>query len=239
MYSQNRLPNRQPAFSGVCDASPIVGAYIPIAVSFGLVSVQSGFSIFETVMVSILVYAGPSQFLFVAMVVSGAPLWLVVAMTILINMRYVVYGPNLAPHLPSSRWWPLLMHGLTDQIFALAHTRLPQLQSSERIGWFTGAMLFAWLGWISGTVLGAVAGEEMIRSWPLMVEVMPFTLPALFLVLLAPRFDSRIWGIALSSTIVLAFAMKTLGFAHAAIPVAAICGAFLFQMIRITPKFEQ
>ncbi|MFP3979019.1 hypothetical protein [Marinobacter sp. KMM 10035] len=35
--------------------------------------------------------------------------------------------PNLAPWLTGNRWWFWLMHGLTDQVFALAHTRLAAL----------------------------------------------------------------------------------------------------------------
>lgn len=216
---------------GTRDALPLLGGYIPVAISFGLVAIQSGFTVWATIAISTLVYAGASQFLFVAMVASGAPLWAVTLMTILINARHVVYGPNLAPQLPASRWWPWLMHGLTDQIFALAHTRLAQLPAAERVGWFTGAALLAWFSWVGGTAVGAIAGEELTARWPLLGEVLPFALPALFLVLLAPRFTSRAWGIALGATIVLAFALKVAGLPNAAIPLAAVAGAILFHLL--------
>ena len=79
-------------------------------------------------------------------------------MTLLLNVRHAVYGPNLAPWLDRSRWWLVLMHGLTDQVFALAHHRLPQLPEAQRLGWFTGAALLAWTSWILGTLLGALLG---------------------------------------------------------------------------------
>lgn len=123
---------------GVKDAIPLLGGYIPVAISFGLISVQSGFSVLETILISTFIYAGASQFLFVAMAASGAPLWLVVIMTLLINARHIVYGPNLSPYLNHDKKWLPLMHGLTDQIFALAHARLPQLPEHARIGWYTG-----------------------------------------------------------------------------------------------------
>lgn len=232
MSSQIALRGNSPWLLGAREAIPLLGGYIPVAISFGLIAVQAGFSVWEAVIISTLVYAGASQFLFVAMVASGTPLWLVVVMTLLINARHVVYGPNLAPWLPASRWWPWLMHGLTDQIFALAHTRLPQLATSERLGWFTGAMLLAWLSWIGGTALGAMAGEELTERWPLLGDVMPFALPTLFLVLLAPRFNSRLWSITLGATIVVALLLKVNGLTNAAIPLAAICGALLFYAIR-------
>jgi len=228
--------NNSPATSswllGAKDALPLLGGYIPVAISFGLISVQAGFSALESTLISALIYAGASQFLFIAMVASGAPLWLVVLMTLLINARHVVYGPNLAPYLPPGRCWPWLMHGLTDQIFALAHSRLPTLPAAARVGWYTAAALVAWLSWIAGTALGAVAGAQITQRWPLLGEVMPFALPALFLVLLAPRFTSTIWSLTLGCTISVAMLLKLLGISNGAIPLAALAGVALFYLLQ-------
>ncbi|WP_169566756.1 AzlC family ABC transporter permease [Sneathiella limimaris] len=236
MTSEDLSLPRPPVLTGVYDAFPLLGGYIPVAISFGLISTQSGFGILETILISALIYAGASQFLFVAMISAGAPLWLVISMTLLINARHVVYAPNLAIYLPQNRWWPWLMHGLTDQIFALALTRMAKIPEHTRIGWYTGAALLAWLSWIFGTALGAIAGEELTTRWPLLGEVMPFALPALFLVLIAPRFTSRIWVITLSATITLAFALKLFGYVNAAIPLAAISGAGIYYLIQKLEK---
>jgi 4-azaleucine resistance transporter AzlC len=220
-----------PWLMGIRDATPLLGGYIPVAISFGLVATQANFSVLESTLISLLIYAGASQFLLVAMVASGASLWLASLMTLLINVRHIVYAPNLLPWLtPSKQWWPL-MHGLTDQVFALAHTRLPQLPENQRMSWFTGASLLAWSSWVIGTVIGAVAGEELTKQWPLLGEVMPFALPALFLVLLAPRFTSKPWVLGLATTIVCALTLTLLEFTNAAIPCAALCGAITYIII--------
>ncbi|SEA51476.1 AzlC family ABC transporter permease [Alkalimonas amylolytica] len=216
--------------TGAREATPLLGGYIPVAISFGMVAVQAGFSVWHTILISTLIYAGASQFLFVAMVAAGAPWSLVVVMTLLINARHVVYGPSIAPWLPKSRWWPFLSHGLTDQIFALALSRLPQLPAGQRLGWYSGAMLLAWFSWVAGTAAGAIAGEELSRHWPLLGEIMPFALPALFLVLLAPRFTSRSWSIALGCTIGVAMVLTLYGFTNASIPLAAASGALCFYL---------
>jgi 4-azaleucine resistance transporter AzlC len=217
---------------GIREAIPLLGGYIPVAISFGLISTQAGFSTAETMAISTLIYAGASQFLFVGMAASGSPLWLTVAMTLLINVRHVVYAPNIAPWLPRSRWWPWLMHGLTDQVFALAHSRLPQLPESQRVGWFFGAAMLAWLSWIAGSLLGAVGGEWLTSRWPLLGEVMPFALPALFLVLIVPRFTSRRWAAALSVSVAAALVCTLVGLTNIGIPLAAACGALCFYMVR-------
>lgn len=220
---------------GVKDAIPLLGGYIPVAISFGLISVQSGFSVLETILISTFIYAGASQFLFVAMVASGAPLWLVIIMTLLINARHVVYGPNLSPYLNHDKKWLPLMHGLTDQIFALAHARLPKLPEQARLGWYTGAAMLAWLSWIAGTALGAIAGEELTQRWPLINDVLPFALPALFFVLIIPRCNNRLWTLTIALSAVTAVILKMLGYPNVAIPLAAMSGAVLFYALKNQP----
>lgn len=224
---------------GVKDALPLLGGYIPVAMSFGLVATQAGFSVLQACLISGLVYAGASQFLFVAMVASGAPLWLVVAMTLLINARHLVYAPNIAPYIPNGRYWLLLMHGLTDQLFALSHSRMPQLNAQARLPWYIAAASIAWLSWVGGTWLGAVAGSEISSRWPLLAQVFPFALPALFIVLLAPKFTDRPWAISLALTIVLALLIKVLGFANAAVVMAASCGTVLYLWQQRHPSLNR
>lgn len=225
---------------GVREAIPLLGGYIPVSLSFGVVATQAGFGMWEAAAISALIYAGASQFLFVGMVAAGSPLWLVVAMTLLINVRHVVYGPNLASWLPRSRHWPWLMHGLTDQVFALALTRLPQLAAPERFGWFVGASLLAWGVWIVGTMVGATAGEALTARWPLLGEVMPFALPALFLIMVAPRFTDKRWAVAMGCTILAALSLTLVGWSNLAIPLAAACGALCFYTLKFqTRRCEQ
>lgn len=228
------LSSRTPAWiQGMRDATPLLGGYIPVAISFGIIATQANFSVWEATAISALIYAGASQFLMVAMLASGASMWLVVVMTLLINARHVVYAPNLTPLLPAGRRWIALMHGLTDQVFALAHHRLPDVPLEQRQGWYTGAAILAWSSWVLGTMLGAVAGASLTQQWPLLGEVMPFALPALFLVLIAPRFNSVLWVIVLVITIAMALILALLQFTNAAIPVAAASGALAYYALNI------
>lgn len=230
----SRTTERSSFWLGIRDAIPLLGGYIPVGMSFGLIAVQSGFSLWESIIISTVLYAGASQFLFVAMYAAGAPLWLVISMTLLINARHLVYGPNIAPWVTNSRWWPWLMHGLTDQIFALAHTRLPEIDESQRVAWFAGAALLAWLSWILGTAIGGIAGAELIQRWPMLESVLPFALPAMFIVLLAPRFASRLWLLCLLATMFVAAACTLLAWNNAAIPLGALCGVVLFYLLKST-----
>lgn len=231
MTTSTKAVSRSGWQRGLLDALPLLGGYIPVAISFGLIASQAGFSALEATLISLFIYAGASQFLLVAMVASGAPLWLAVSMTMLVNVRHVVYAPNLVPHLSQSRAWPWLMHGLTDQIFALAHTRLAQLDDRDKVSWYTAASLLAWASWVLGTTLGAITGDTLTQQWPLMDAVMPFALPALFLVLLAPRFSDRLWFFTLSVTIFSAMLLAMTVVKNAAIPLAALAGGLTFYLL--------
>lgn len=233
----NASTQRSGLKQGILDGLPLLGGYIPVAISFGVIAVQAGFSTLEATLISVFIYAGASQFLLVAMVASGSPLWLAVCMTLLVNVRHVVYAPNLALHLTQSKAWPWLMHGLTDQIFALAHTRLPSMEESKKVDWFKGVSMVAWLSWILGTTLGGIAGDSLTQKWPVLDSVMPFALPALFLVLLAPKFANKVWSITLLVTMVSALFIALSTFKNAAIPLAALMGALTFYLL--TTRFDR
>lgn len=221
-----------PFLNGIREALPLLGSYLPIAMSFGLIAIQTGFSAWEAVFISTVIYAGGSQFLFVGMIASGAPLWLVVTLSLLINARHMVYGPNIAPWVTDSRWWPWLVHGLTDQVFAMAYNRMPDIPEAERVGWFSGVMITAWAGWITGTAVGALGGEQLMSQWPLFGEVAAFALPALLLVLLAPLVTSFQWLVSLCFTTMAAIVMALTGYANLAIPLSALLGAACFYAMK-------
>lgn len=217
--------------TGAREALPLLSGYLPVALSFGLVATQAGFSPVEATTLSLLIYAGASQFLFVGMIASGAPLWLTVVMTLLINARHAIYSISLAPWVTQGRRWPWLMHGLTDQVFALAHYRLPLLDDKDRMSWFSGTAIVAWMGWAGGTLLGSLAGEQLIEQWPLVAHAMTFALPALFLVLLAPRFTSTRWRCALLGSAFTALILALNHMTSIAVPMAAALGALCFYLL--------
>lgn len=59
------------ALKGAREAIPLLGGYIPVSLSFGLVATQAGFTTWEAAAISLLIYAGASQFLFVGMIAAG------------------------------------------------------------------------------------------------------------------------------------------------------------------------
>lgn len=231
MHSELNKSQAKVWLIGAKDTMPLVGGIISVAISFGVIASKSGFNFWEAIAISFLMHAGASQFIFVTMLASGAPIYLIIFSTLLINCRHIVYGPNLAPYMSKSPWWFALMHGLTDQVFALAHNRLPKLVPKQRIAWFYGAVLTSWGSWVLGTAIGAVMGSNIMTQFPILAEALPFTLPALFIVLLAPQCNSLIWCITLIGAVCTSLLLNLVGYGNVAILLGAICGTALYYLI--------
>src|SRR5690625_158978 len=100
------MPARPPSFyrpfgAGLLTSLSIAAGYLPIAFSFGLAALQAGLSPFITILTSVVVYAGASQFVLITLMASGAG-WLTAVPTVLLmNARHLFYGPALLNRLPS------------------------------------------------------------------------------------------------------------------------------------------
>lgn len=171
---------------GLLTAVPIALGYLPIAFAFGVAATKAGFTGGEAFVLSLVIYAGASQFLALALVAGGAPLGVAVFTLVAMNLRHVLYGPSLmkAAGTGASRrlaWgWAW---GLTDEVFGAA---LGELARGRRFSeaFMFGLGLGAYASWLAGTALGAVAGGGALAGYPAVEAGLGFMLPALFLALL-------------------------------------------------------
>ena len=73
---------------GVHDAVPIMLGYVPIGIAYAIIARQGGMSTAETVLMSLLVYAGASQIMAAGMLAQGAAAAVIVLATFLLNLRH-------------------------------------------------------------------------------------------------------------------------------------------------------
>ena len=184
----------RPTFlNGLSASLPIVMGYFPIAFSFGVAATRAGFTPLEAFALSLIIYAGASQFLALALLSSGAPVQVSAFTLIAMNLRHVLYGPALmraagreagAHHAWAWAW------GLTDEVFGQALGALARGQRFSEPYRF-GLGLGAYLAWVAGTVGGALAGGGALDQWPALSAGLGFMLPALFLALLLSILSRR------------------------------------------------
>jgi 4-azaleucine resistance transporter AzlC len=160
--------------------------YFPIAFSFGVAATRAGFSALEAFALSLIIYAGASQFLALALLSSGAPVLVTAFTLVAMNLRHVLYGPALmkaAGRDASTRHAWVWAFGLTDEVFGQALGSLARGQRFSE-GYMFGLGLGAYGSWLAGTAVGAVAGGGALDGWPAVTAGLGFMLPALFLALL-------------------------------------------------------
>lgn len=176
--------NIKAALKGVQDGLPIVLGYVPVAMAFGISGSSLGLKASEISLTSLIVYSGAGQFFILAAMKIATPWLMIVALIALLNMRHLFYGPIISTYLPESlRQRLVVAFFLTDEVFATAFHRFKYIKDSDRIAWFWGLGVTAWLSWVGGTILGLITGEQLLAHYPLLEQVLKFSLPALFVVL--------------------------------------------------------
>lgn len=171
---------------GLTDSLSIALGYFPIAVSFGLAAIQAGLEPILAILVSLMVYAGASQFVLVALAAAGAGAFGIISTVLLMNVRHLFYGPSILDKLGTARRLPLplLAFGLTDEVYAASIGKLERMAPEQRQGWYVGMQIGAYASWVSGTAVGALLGHQLGKQAPWLRDTLNFVLPALFFALL-------------------------------------------------------
>ncbi|MBY4675787.1 AzlC family ABC transporter permease [Marinobacterium arenosum] len=151
---------------------PLIVGAIPFGILFGTLAEPSGLSALGALAMSLIVFAGASQFIALGLLAAGAALPVIVATTLVVNLRHLLYAANLVPkvrHLPQ-RWRMLMAFGLTDETFAAVSNRYLQQQDTSQAHWFyLGSFLAMYGNWVLCTALGVGLGELFpdMTSWGL------------------------------------------------------------------------
>ncbi len=225
---------------GLRASVPIVLGYLPAAVAFGVAARAAGLNATEAVLMSLIVFSGASQFALVGLVAAGASWFVMAAISLVLGARHVLYGPSLAPHLrgaPMGRTVAAAF-GLTDEVFAVASTKLSERRLAGRttgagFGYLVGLGTGAYVSWALGTWLGAVAGTAVVVALPSLSPALSFALPALFVALLVSLIRSgdvafggasRPVAVAVLAAATVAAVLYLVGLESWSVPAAGVAG---------------
>ncbi|HGH0371644.1 TPA: AzlC family ABC transporter permease [Yersinia enterocolitica] len=207
---------------GITDSLPIVIGYLPVAFAFGLSSVKLGFTPWEGIFFSCIIYAGASQFVITALLSAGMSLWVSALTVMAMDVRHILYGPALKHRIVtrlSGKKTALWAFGLTDEVFAAATTKLMKDQRRWSENWMLGIAFTSWLSWVAGTAIGAMFGNGPLENYPAIEASLSFMLPALFLSFLLASFKRQY-----SLTVIASLTGALLGVLLFSIPVAILAG---------------
>jgi predicted branched-subunit amino acid permease len=132
------------------------GAY---GISFGAIGVTSGLDVWQTCVMSLLVFTGASQFALVGVLGAGGSALAGAASGLLLGSRNTLYALRLAPLLDFRGVRRVLAaHLVIDESTAMAVNR--QTRTAARTGFLaTGGAVFVL--WNLATLAGALAGDRL------------------------------------------------------------------------------
>ena len=157
-------------------------------VSFGALAVASGFDVWQTCVLSLLMFTGGSQFAFVGVIGAGglAAAPAAIASALLLGVRNVAYGMRMSPVIGRGT----LKRAAAAPFTIDESTAVSLAQTSPRartVGfWITGLGIYA--GWNLTTLLGALLGDVLGDPKTYGLDA---AAAAAFLALLWPRLRRR------------------------------------------------
>jgi 4-azaleucine resistance transporter AzlC len=213
---------------GARDTGSLLLGFIPISMAFGIAARQYGFSALDSCLMSLLVFAGASQFIGVAMIAAGAGVMEVAITTFFVNLRHAIMTASLAVYLkgcPRSLL-SLLAFQTTDESFGLSITRFARGEADR---WYLLAVnLITYTTWNVGTLAGYMVGEllpDVVRN------AMAFALPAVFLSLLVMACRDRITVVVALFSSVLSLALYAAHVSMGNVILVGIAGATLGMVV--------
>ena len=218
-----RGTKRLMVLTGLKDAIPVIIAYFPLAMTFGVLAAASGLSSSLTIFSSIWIYSGGGQFMLVSMVSAlVAPITMIVTI-LLVNLRHVLYGTTLGPYMKdwSIKGKLIAAMGLTDEVFALIATKVRQ-EGKLHFLYYIAFVMSCYGSWILGTMTGVLIGSFVPAE---LTNILSFTLPALFLALLFMGEKTTAYLLSAGVGAVVAVLMNTVGLGSIGLILGALLGA--------------
>lgn len=139
-----------------------VGLAIAIAtglygVSFGALSVASGLSLWQTMVLSLLMFSGGSQFGFIGVISAGGSGVAAMSTAVLLGIRNGVYGMQINALLRPRGLTKLAAAQVTIDESTAVCTSQVEVREQQRGFWVTGIAIFVL--WNLFTFLGAIVGD--------------------------------------------------------------------------------
>ena len=163
---------------------PILCSYLFIGMAYGILMHEAGFPWFTVALTSITVYTGAFQFVLTTLMASGASLITIAVTAFFMNSRQTFYSLTFLDDISRTGKRKLFMiHSLTDETYAVNCTL--DLPPKEKREVMFRVAAFSHVYWITGSVLGALAGQLL----PFSTDGIDFCMTALFVIIFIDQWE--------------------------------------------------
>ncbi|MCI6859202.1 MAG: AzlC family ABC transporter permease [Eubacterium sp.] len=194
---------------GIRDGIPIGLGYVAVSFAFGILAVDKDLSVAQSVLISAANVTSAGQFAGLTIMASTGSLIEMALSQFIINLRYMLMSISLSQKVDEDfkgiwRW--ILGFAVTDEIFAVA------IQSPGKVkrNYFAGLIILPILGWVTGTLGGALLGNVLPAA---LSSALGVALYGMFIAVVIPkaREDGHVF-IAVLIAIAISVALKYIPF---------------------------
>jgi predicted branched-subunit amino acid permease len=166
-----RAALRHPQFkTGLRDMSSVSLGIAAWGLVTGVAMVKSGLSVPLALLMTFTVFAGSAQLAALPLMASGAPMWVIWATALCINLRFVIFSAQWRPFFMR---FPLrerlaLSYVSADLNYVLFMKRFQEPRDDEgQIEYFLGGSSINWVSWQVASVAGIVLADVVPTEWGL------------------------------------------------------------------------
>ena len=155
--------NKEEYTLGIRRGLPVGLGYFSVSFGFGAMAVSKGLSVAQATLISASNLTSAGQFAGLTTIVENSGLWMMILTQLIINSRYALMSLALSQRMGQEiGLLPRLLIAFfnTDEVFALAMAR----EHGLTVPFLYGLGLLPMVGWVSGTLFGALAGSILPLS---------------------------------------------------------------------------
>ncbi len=159
---------------GVRDMLTVAPGMAAWGLMTGVAMIKSGMSLVEVLLMGLLVFAGSSQLAALPLIIAGAPMWVVLATTLCVNLRFMVFSVHMRAYVMHQSFWRRLVSGYftTDPTYVQFTKRFPH-PAEDAVGkraqeaYLAGNSALGWVNWMAASLLGIALANSIPVSWGL------------------------------------------------------------------------
>jgi len=162
---------RDPEFAqgvrDMCSVAPGIAAWGLLS---GVAMAKSGLPLPLALLMSLIVFAGSAQLAALPLMVGGAPLWVVWATALCVNLRFIVFSAAWRPYLAHLPFWQRLRRAYftADLNFVIFMRRFPEPRPApEQRPYFWGGVVTNWTAWQLPSLAGILLADRIPSAWGL------------------------------------------------------------------------
>jgi predicted branched-subunit amino acid permease len=156
---------------GAREMSQVLPGMLAWGAVSGVAMVKGGLSVPLSLTMSLLVYSAGAQLGALTLMASGAPLWVIIAATVCVNLRFVIFSAGMRPYLIGLPFARRLLLGYlcADLSYIMFMRRFASERGARpgQIAYLLGTSVLNWLGWQLATVVGIVFANAIPTHWGL------------------------------------------------------------------------